>query len=261
MKRLSSRAAIACAVALYFFALAGAVALVWTAHGTVLERVLTGVGALLAEWVLLVSYAVHEAGHLLSGLAAGLSVGRVCVGRLCVSREGVRIVGRARQAGETAFWLRTERGARTRLFIAALGGPAAGLAFGALFLALYFTLPYHPALLFFAVLALFCMQEALSELLPAQLLAGNTDGMTLAELAAHEGETEVALRVMRAQCRIKKEDIASLPRELLYDVPVVREDAPVFSELMKLRIAWCEARSDEDGAAAARARLSSCEEE
>ena len=196
-----------------------------------------------------------------SGLAAGLSVGRVCVGRLCVSREGVRIVGRARQAGETAFCLRTERGARTRLFIAALGGPAAGLAFGALFLALYFTLPYHPALLFFAVLALFCIQEALSELLPAQLLAGNTDGMTLAELAAHEGETEVALRVMRAQCRIKKEDIASLPRELLYDVPVVREDAPVFSELMKLRIAWCEARSDKDGAAAARARLLSCEVE
>ena len=132
---------------------------------------------------------------------------------------------------------------------------------GVLFLALYFTLPYHPALLFFAVLALFCIQEALSELLPAQLLAGNTDGMTLAELAAHEGETEVALRVMRAQCRIKKEGIASLPRELLYDVPVVREDAPVFSELMKLRIAWCEAHSDKDGAAAARARLSSCEEE
>ena len=98
MKRFSSRAAIACAVSLYFLALAGAVALVWTAQGTLLERVLTGVGALLAEWVLLVSYAVHEAGHLLSGLAAGLSVGRVCVGRLCVSREGVRIVGRRHSA-------------------------------------------------------------------------------------------------------------------------------------------------------------------
>ena len=67
------------------------------------------------------------------------------------------------------------------------------------------------------------------------LPAGKTDGLVLKELIKRTGETEIAVRVMQAQLLLQNRSAGTLPRELLFDVPVVREDSPAFIELLKLQ--------------------------
>lgn len=197
---------------------------------------------------------VHEGGHLIFGLLAGLRLRRVAFGWVSFGEGGVRL-GRRGAAGETQFSLKKPQNAHAKLLAATVGGPVFGIAFGAVMLVLYFVLPTHPALTFFTLYALWCLAEGVMELLPAQLPAGKTDGLVLKELIQRTGETEVAIRIMQAQSLAKDGDFSRVSRALLYDVPVIREDSPVFSELLKLRAAYCNFCRDSVGSAEAQARL------
>ena len=266
MKRISRHAASAIGVVLFLCAVAGTVAMIWyemTMLQTTEEKMTAGyvsIGAVTCLLVLGFPYVVHESGHLLFGLCAGLRIGRVRVGWLCVGRDGLKF-SKGRPAGETQFALRKVRGAHVRLFAATLGGPLFGLMYGVIFLLLWGLLPPHPALFFFALCAPSVLAEALSELLPAEFLSGKTDGLVLAELIGKTGETEIAIRVMKVQSLLTDVTLAEIPRGLLFDVPVIREDSPVFSELLKLQKEYLSASGDISGAERIDARLRSISEE
>ena len=221
---------------------------------------LIGAGALCAVLLLRFDLMIHELGHLLFGILAGLRVRRVSVGWVSFGQGGIRF-GRRSVAGETQFTLRKASGAHARLAAAAAGGSVLGLVFGGVMLVLYVLLPAHPALSLFAQLGLWCLPLALSELMPAELTAGKTDGLVLKELAARTGETEVSVRVMLAQLLLQSRSAARLPRELLFEVPVVREDSPAFCELLALQAEYLHACGDEAGEAAVRARLAAIRED
>ena len=197
---------------------------------------------------------VHESGHFLFGLLAGLKPRRVAFGWVSFGEGGVRF-GRRSAAGETRFSLKKPQEAHAKLIAATVGGPFLGIVFGVVMLALYFVLPMHPALTFFTFFATWCLAEALMELLPAELPAGKTDGLVLKELIKRTGETEIAVRVMQAQLLLQNRSAGTLPRELLFDVPVVREDSPAFIELLKLQADFLHEHGDGEGEAAVRVRL------
>lgn len=203
---------------------------------------------------------VHESGHLIFGLLAGLRLRRVAFGWVSFGDGGVRFGSRS-VAGETQFSLKKPQGEHAKLIAATVGGPILGIVFGVTMLALYFVLPMHPALTFFTLYALWCLAEGVMELLPAELVAGKTDGLVLKELIQRTGETEVAIRIMQAQLLAKDGDFSRVSRALLYDVPVVRADSPAFSELLKLRAAWCEFFGDKAGVSEAQARLQTIAQE
>lgn len=113
----------------------------------------------------------------------------------------------------------------------------------------------------FALLSPFVLAEGIFEILPAELSAGKTDGLVLSELAARAGETEIAVRVMQAQCLCAEGGIDNVGRELLFDVPVVREDCPAFWELLRLQEQFLRADGDELGAERIAERLRTLEEE
>lgn len=252
--------------ALFVCAAAGWGAMLWLeiAADSGLSRLsaaLIGAGVLIAALLLRFDLVIHELGHLLFGILAGLTVQRVSVGWISFGKGGVRF-GRRAVAGETQFVPRRASGVRLRLAAAAAGGSALGIVFGAVMLVLYFLLPFSPALFFFAQLGLWCLPLALSELLPAELPAGKTDGLVLKELATRTGETEVAVRVMLAQLLLQSRSAAQLPRALLFDTPAVREDCPAFRALLNLRAEYFHACGDEAGEAAVRARIAAiCDEE
>ena len=83
----------------------------------------------------------------------------------------------------------------------------------------------------------------------------------LAELIGKTGETEIAIRVMKVQSLLTDVTLAEIPRGLLFDVPVIREDSPVFSELLKLQKEYLSASGDISGAERIDARLRSISEE
>lgn len=238
------------------------VALIWleiSRTGDIpLRIILLAVAALCA--LLRLDSLVHESGHLVFGLLAGLHLRRVSFGRVSFGEGGVRLGSRS-AAGETQFSLKKPQNAHASLIAATVGGPVLGILFGVVMLVLYYVLPTHPALTFFTLFSLWCLAEAVMELLPAELPAGKTDGLMLKELVQKTGETEVAVRVMQAQLLAKDGDYTDIPRGLLYDVPVIREDSPAFMQLLRLRAAYCAAAGDADGAAEAQSRLRSIEED
>ena len=238
------------------------VALIWleiSRTGDIPLRIILLVVAALCALLRLDSL-VHESGHLVFGVLAGLHLRRVSFGRVSFGEGGVRLGSRS-AAGETQFSLKKPQNAHASLIAATVGGPVLGILFGVVMLVLYYVLPTHPALTFFTLFSLWCFAEAVMELLPAELPAGKTDGLMLKELVQKTGETEVAVRVMQAQLLAKDGDYTDIPRELLYDVPVIREDSPAFMQLLRLRAAYCAAAGDADGAAEAQSRLRSIEED
>ncbi len=176
----------------------------------------------------------HEAGHLLFGLLAGLRPVSFSFEWVTVGRGFVRF-GRNAGAGETRMLPRSPKNIRGKIAFFSLGGAVCNLLFGALFLLLFFLLPFRSALLFFAELAPFFLFEGVRALLPAELSAGPTDGAVLLGLIKKTPDTEVALRVMAAQGMLFSSTYAEIPRELLFDTPVVREDLPAFLALSELR--------------------------
>lgn len=197
------------------------------------------IGALAALLFLPLHVLVHEMGHLLFGLAAGMRFHSVRVGLVRISRERgklrIRSADSSRAAGEADFYPTSAKGVRTRFSLTALGGALLNLIYAGTLAALYFTLPYHPALLFFALFAPFNLYEGVMALYPAELSAGNTDGMVILGLLKKSPEAIVTLNVLTAQGILYEGTFADIPRQFLFDVPVVREDLPAFAALLQLR--------------------------
>lgn len=263
MRALSRRAAFFCDVVLFLCALAAFALMTWRELAADLswERALVCAGGLAAAIVLRIPYLVHELGHVVSGVCAGLRVNGVRLGWLFLSCRGVRLSPSEGRAGETMFSLRREGCVHARLYAAALGGPLAGLLAGGALLIVWGVLPAHPALAFFACMAPLFVAESLSELLPAERRAGKTDGLVLQELRTRTGETEVAVRVMTAQLLLARDPQTALPHALLFDVPVVREDSPAFMELLLLQKDALLKEGDAEGAARIEGRIREIEEQ
>ncbi len=200
--------------------------------------------AAIATGLLLPHLALHELGHFVVGAAFGLKPRRVRIGMVSFGHGGVRF-GRGKGAGESQFSLRRADGARWRLIFTTLSGPLFNLLYATTVLLLFFLLQTRgPALLFFAYFVPLNVSEGISALIPADLPEGKTDGEVVWELAHRRGESELALRVMQAQCLLRQGGYTSLPRELLFEVPVVREDSPEFSALLLLQSEYCRAAGE-----------------
>lgn len=188
---------------------------------------------------------VHELGHLLCGLAAGLRPVSFSLGFLTVGKGGVRF-SLSDAAGATAMLPRGERNVRGRLAFFTAGGALLNFVLGGALLALFFALPLHSALLFFAEFALFLLYEGGRALLPAELPAGKTDGAFLLGLLKKTADAEVALRVMTAQGLLYTKHYAELPRGLLFEAPVVREDSAAYLALLQLQWRYLFCAGDAD---------------
>jgi hypothetical protein len=80
---------------------------------------------------------IHEAGHLLAGLAVGLRFEAVQIGRLHLTRSGVQRLQKSfgGPAGFVVMWPTTERGLTWRWIVLAAAGPAANALSAAIVLA------------------------------------------------------------------------------------------------------------------------------
>ena len=190
---------------------------------------------------------VHELGHLLFGLMVGMRPAAFIFSGFSISSKGIHYVG-SKAVGMTAMYPRNGKSVRGKTLAFSFGGSVFGLLVGAALLALYFALPYHPALLFCAFLALFVIYEGIRALIPAELSAGKTDGAVIRGILKHSPEEEIMLRVLTAQGILFKGTFADLPRELLYDVPVVREDLPAHRALLELCIQYELSLRNDEGA-------------
>ena len=192
---------------------------------------------------------VHELGHLLFGAFAGMKCVSFSVGFLGISRgKGVSLQLSA-AAGETQMIPRKTKNLRRRVMAATLGGIVMNFIVGAAVCVLFFLLPKTPALVFFALLAPFQLYEGIAAVLPAELSAGRTDGALFSELKDNTAESDVFLRVLTAQGMLEQGEFSDLPRSLLFDAPVVREDSAAFLSLLHLRFQYLLYLGDEAGAA------------
>ena len=181
---------------------------------------------------------IHELGHLLIGLLTGFRPVSFTVAFVRFSRIGKRIsfVPNAAVAGACEMFPVGRKGLFGRLCVYTLGGAAFNFIFSTAVLLLYFLLPPSWILLTLAALAPLNLYECVMELLPAHLPAGKTDGCFLRDLMQKEAGACNTYAVFEAQSLLAKGSFSALPRALLYDVPVVREDDPAFLSLLSLRM-------------------------
>lgn len=189
------------------------------------EKERPGVGELIAAIALLLSLFInlpvllHELGHL-------------CFGLLC----GMRLVSiRIKHSQGMISMIPKGEHTRGKLCFYALGGIVFNFLFGITFYLLYFLLPYHAALLYLELVAPFILIEGLRALFPIELEDGKTDGAVFLGLLKKKSEEEIFLRVERAQGILLKNSFSALERDLLWKVPVVREDLPAYLSLLFLR--------------------------
>ena len=192
---------------------------------------------------------IHELGHLLVGACAGMKGISFSVGFINISRGKGVFFQLSPAAGETQVIPRTSKNLRRRMMAATLGGIAMNFVVGATVCVLFFMLPKTPALVFFALLAPFQLYEGIAAVLPAELGAGRTDGALFSELRRNTAESDVFLRVLAAQGMLEKGEFSDLPRSLLFDASVVREDSAAFLSLLHLRFQYLLYLGDEGGAA------------
>lgn len=195
-----------------------------------------------AAFVLLVfplNDAVHEGGHLLFGLCAGLKFSALQISFFRIFREGKRLRFQAMKkravAGACAMFPNSGKNVRGRMIAFSLGGAVCNLIYGVVFVALFFCLPHDPALLFFEVFAPLSLYEGIVSAVPAELPAGKTDGEAVLGLFKNSPAADLSLRVFTAQGLLNGTTFENLPPELFEDAPVVREDDIAF-------IAWTQLR-------------------
>lgn len=198
---------------------------------------------------------VHEFGHILFGLAAGMRPVAVKVGYFSVSRRGIRFAGRSNVDGVSAMRPVGGRHMRVRFALVTLGGAFCNLVYAIVFLTLWLVLPPAPALLFFALFAPLNFYEGIAALLPAELPAGRTDGAIFIGLIGRKPFAEVMLAVLSAQGTLARGSFADLPRSLLFETPVTREDELPFIALTQLRWQYLFLAGDDAGAAEQLRRL------
>ncbi len=195
-----------------------------------------------------VSTLIHECGHLLFGTVSGLQFVSVSVGRFRISRNGIRYVGKQGFSGETQMLPRSGKRVRLKTAFFALGGAIFNLVFGGVFIALFFVVPIHPVLFFFELCAPLNLLEGVAALLPAELDTGRTDGKVFSEIVADSDYSKVFLAVLTAQGILLRKSFQNIPQELLFNLPVIREDETAFLALTQLRWQYSFMNQDESGA-------------
>lgn len=222
-------------VVLWVGAIAGAVLLyLFTAPfpAGIAEYWVIAVVLVVALWIPAV---VHEIGHLLFGWLVGMKFVGVTFCYLRISRGKVRFVN-PNYAGETEMTPKSGKRIRSRTFVFTLGGSLFCLILGGIFLAVYLALPYHAGWLFGGMMGILLLLEGLLALYPVELPAGKTDGAVLLGLLRHAPEEEIMLRVLTAQGILYRGGNSDIERDLLFSVPVVREDLPAYHALLLLQI-------------------------
>ncbi len=141
---------------------------------------------------------------------------------------------------------------KRRLIVTAIGGLAVNALFavagiiGLIFTQCVFLCVFLPA----SAYLLYLNGEA------ALLPDGKTDGLVISELRRDTDEAKVTLAVLKAQALLLGgAEIGGLDEELLYNLPVIREDDPAFISLMQLRYEYRKARGEEREAEECRQRL------
>lgn len=210
-----------------------------------------------AAAVVQVHYLVHELGHLLVGLLVNFRAVSFSVGFLRLSRMGRKLsfIPNAAVAGACEMYPVGEKHLKGRVIAYSFGGAAFNFLFAAAALLCYFLLPASWGMLLFAALAPLNLYEGIMELLPADLSAGKTDGCLVRDIMKGESTATVTLAVFRAQGILAKGSVSDLPRKILYDVPVIREDEPVFLSLLQLRMMKATLDGDSEEAIASARRL------
>ncbi len=194
-------------------------------------------------FVLLLPVAIivlHELGHLIFGLVAGLRFYSFSVRILQIGR-GWRVCLKNNPdfAGKTVMLPKNEKRVRVKLTAFALGGAVFNLVYGCAFLLFYFFIPQSPVLLLFELLAPVSIFEGLIALYPAELSAGHTDGKIVIGLMKNTPYARVMQAVLAAQGQLLKGSYSNISRDLLFDLPVIREDEPLFLSLTQLRWQYC----------------------
>ena len=202
------------------------------------SRVLVCALVCIAAAVLQAHYLIHELGHLVFGLLTGFCPISFAVGFVRFARFGKKVsfVPNAAYAGACEMYPVGEKHLKGRLLFYTLGGAAFNFLFAAAGILCFLLLPASWGLLFFAALAPLNLYECVTELLPMQLPAGKTDGKFALDLVKGENGAQNTFAVFRVQSLIAKGCFADVPRSILYDVPVVREDDPAFLSLLSLRM-------------------------
>ena len=204
---------------------------------------------------------LHELGHLFFGWTAGLRFLSVSVGRTNLSVNGISRTGSKNYAGQTQMLPKNEKGARGRMIAFSMGGIVFNLAYGIAFLLLFFLAPRHPALYFFELFAPLQIYEGLTELFPAELPAGRTDGKMIAEFLARTDYSRVFLSVVTAQGILIRHTYQKIPKNLLFETPVIQADEPANLALLQLRWQYLFFLGEESAANRALHRLGmACEE-
>lgn len=197
--------------------------------------------------VLQIPAAIHELGHLIFGWFAGMKCASVTLSYLRFGGGRVRFVYPS-YAGSAAMYPKNGNDVSAKAIAFTVGGAVTGFLAGGVLLALFLALPYHPALLFCGLFAPFLFYESLRALIPAELPAGKTDGAVLMGLIKKSPEEDVMLRVLAAQGILYRGTFSDIPKELLFEAPVVREDLPAFLSLLMLRMQDLLSASEEEGA-------------
>lgn len=180
---------------------------------------------------------VHECGHLLFGFLGGMRFYSVFVHWIGFYRTGrrVRFSWKRFASGETQMFPKNGEHVRGRAVLFTIGGIVLNFIYAAIFLVLFFTVSRSSVLLFFEFFAPFSLAEGLIALYPAELPAGKTDGAVALGLLKNCPEEEVMLRVLQAQGILNQGNFSKIPQEVLFDVPVIREDDRSFLALCQLR--------------------------
>lgn len=191
---------------------------------------------------------IHECGHLCFGALFGMQFVSVSVSRLQISKQGLRRLGKRAVAGEARMLPRNENKIRLKSAFYSIGGAVFNLIYGAVFLVLFFLVPIHPVLFFFELSAPLNLYEGISALYPAESDAGRTDGKMICEFIKNTDYSKVFLSVTVAQGILQKKNFSEIPRRMLFDLPVIREDEPAFLALTQLRWQYLFWHQDENGA-------------
>ena len=180
------------------------------------------------------SVVVHECGHLFFGLFARMKPVSVRFGWLLFERKKIRF-SFSQVAGRTQFLPMGDKNVRKRISAVSYGGAIFNFIYGLVFCVLFFTLPYHPVLFFFELFAPLHLFEGFCALLPAELPAGRTDGELIRLFRSNAPEAQTVAAVLTVQGILSRETFDSVDENMLFGLPVVREDEPAFLSLLHLR--------------------------
>lgn len=182
---------------------------------------------------------LHEAGHLLFGLACKMRFVSVCISRFRIYKEKgklkINILKFAEHAGSCEMLPRGEEEGEGKTVAFALGGCALNLLYAFVCILLYCFLPLSPALLYFEIFALYSAYLGLTELYPADTPDGKTDGRFALDVLRKTPSAVLAMQVMQLQREVVEQGYGSLREDELFQLPVVAEDDVAFLSLTQLR--------------------------